>query len=59
LLAVRMLASGTDDLAVRLRDDLLTFARELNDTATRKGENLRQKVSEVFASANTSEGSTR
>ncbi|KII26924.1 phosphoribosylaminoimidazole carboxylase, partial [Arthrobacter sp. AK-YN10] len=51
--------SGTDDLAVRLRDDLLTFARELNDTATRKGENLRQKVSEVFASANTSEGSTR
>ena len=52
LLAVRMLASGTDDLAVRLRAELLDFAQELNDVASRKGANLRQKVSEVFADGN-------
>ena len=52
LLAVRILASGTDPLAARLRADLVDFAQELNDVATRKGASLRQKVSEVFADAN-------
>jgi 5-(carboxyamino)imidazole ribonucleotide mutase len=52
LLAVRMLASGTDDLAVRLRGDLLEFAQELNDVASQKGANLRQKVNEVFSEGN-------
>jgi 5-(carboxyamino)imidazole ribonucleotide mutase len=47
-----MLASGTDDLATGLRADLLEFAQELNDVASRKGANLRQKVSEVFSDAN-------
>jgi 5-(carboxyamino)imidazole ribonucleotide mutase len=48
LLAVRMLASGTDELASSLRADLLDFAADLNAVASRKGANLRQKVSEVF-----------
>ena len=59
LLAVRMLAAGTDPLAVRLRADLLDFAQELNDTATRKGASLRHKVSEVFADANTAPRGSR
>ncbi|MFF1253106.1 5-(carboxyamino)imidazole ribonucleotide mutase [Pseudarthrobacter sp. NPDC058329] len=49
LLAVRMLAAGTDELAASLRADLLEFAADLNAVASRKGANLRQKVSEVFA----------
>lgn len=49
LLAVRILASGTDELATTLRSDLVAFADELNAVATRKGANLRQKASEVFA----------
>ncbi len=52
LLAVRMLASGTDDLAEQLRSELLEFARELNDAATRKGANLRNKVADVFSDEN-------
>jgi 5-(carboxyamino)imidazole ribonucleotide mutase len=52
LLAVRILAAGTDDLAVRLRAELLEFAQELNDVASRKGANLRQKVNEVFSDNN-------
>jgi 5-(carboxyamino)imidazole ribonucleotide mutase len=52
LLAVRILASGTDELALQLRADLVEFAQELNDAATRKGASLRQKVSEVFAGGN-------
>ena len=52
LLAVRMLAAGTDDLAASLRGDLLDFAQELNDAASRKGASLRQKVNEVFAEGN-------
>jgi 5-(carboxyamino)imidazole ribonucleotide mutase len=52
LLAVRMLAAGTDELAVSLRADLLDFASDLNAVASRKGANLRQKVSEVFADGN-------
>ncbi|WP_334171335.1 5-(carboxyamino)imidazole ribonucleotide mutase [Sinomonas sp.] len=49
LLAVRILASGTDSLAERLSGDLARFAEELNATAARKGESLRRKVAEVFA----------
>jgi 5-(carboxyamino)imidazole ribonucleotide mutase len=52
LLAVRMLGAGTDDLAARLRADLLDFAQELNDTAARKGAALRHKVAEVFSDEN-------
>ncbi|TLM74263.1 5-(carboxyamino)imidazole ribonucleotide mutase [Pseudarthrobacter sp. NamB4] len=52
LLAVRMLAAGTDELAASLRTDLLEFAADLNAVASRKGANLRQKVSEVFADGN-------
>jgi 5-(carboxyamino)imidazole ribonucleotide mutase len=52
LLAVRMLAAGTDELAASLRADLLDFAADLNAVAARKGANLRQKVSEVFADGN-------
>jgi 5-(carboxyamino)imidazole ribonucleotide mutase len=52
LLAVRMLAAGTDELASSLRSDLIEFAADLNAVATRKGANLRQKVSEVFAEGN-------
>lgn len=52
LLAVRMLAAGTDELAASLRADLLEFAADLNAVATRKGANLRKKVSEVFAEGN-------
>jgi 5-(carboxyamino)imidazole ribonucleotide mutase len=52
LLAVRMLAAGTDELAASLRTDLIEFAADLNAVATRKGANLRQKVSEVFAEGN-------
>lgn len=48
LLAVRMLAAGTDELAASLQADLLEFAADLNAVATRKGASLRQKVSEVF-----------
>jgi 5-(carboxyamino)imidazole ribonucleotide mutase len=52
LLAVRVLAAGTDGLAARLRADLLDFAQELNDVATRKGAALRHKVGEVFSDEN-------
>jgi len=52
LLAVRMLASATDELAVRLQGELLEFAQELNNVATRKGEALRQKAGEVFSDGN-------
>lgn len=52
LLAVRMLAAGTDELAASLRADLLDFAADLNAVAARKGASLRQKVSEVFADGN-------
>jgi 5-(carboxyamino)imidazole ribonucleotide mutase len=59
LLAVRMLASGTDELAVRLRGELLEFAQELNNTATEKGARLRDKVAEVFSTANVSARGSR
>jgi len=52
LLAVRMLASGTDALADRLRPELMGFARELNAAAARKGATLRGKVAEVFSAEN-------
>ncbi|GAB3563897.1 5-(carboxyamino)imidazole ribonucleotide mutase [Arthrobacter alkaliphilus] len=59
LLAVRMLASGTDELAVRLRGELLEFAQDLNNTATEKGARLRDKVAEVFSHANVSARGSR
>lgn len=59
LLAVRVLAAGTDDLAARLRADLLDFAQELNDVATRKGAALRHKVGEVFSDENAATRSSR
>lgn len=52
LLAVRMLASGTDAFAGQLRSRLLEFAQELNDAATAKGANLRSKVADVFSDEN-------
>ncbi|MDP5227369.1 MULTISPECIES: 5-(carboxyamino)imidazole ribonucleotide mutase [Arthrobacter] len=48
LLAVRMLASGTDELAERLRAALLEFSEGLNATASAKGATLRAKAAEVF-----------
>jgi 5-(carboxyamino)imidazole ribonucleotide mutase len=59
LLAVRMLASGTDELAVRLRGELLEFAQDLNNAATEKGARLRDKVAEVFPTANVSARGSR
>jgi 5-(carboxyamino)imidazole ribonucleotide mutase len=45
LLAVRMLAAGTDDLAARLQPQLVDFAAELRQSAYDKGEALRAKLS--------------
>ncbi|HEX2247659.1 MAG TPA: 5-(carboxyamino)imidazole ribonucleotide mutase [Arthrobacter sp.] len=45
LLAVRMLAAGTDDLAARLQPQLADFAAELRQSAYDKGEALRAKLS--------------
>ena len=53
LLAVRMLAAGTDAFAAELRAELLRFAQDLNDAATAKGASLRAKVAEVFSAENT------
>ncbi|GAB4099059.1 5-(carboxyamino)imidazole ribonucleotide mutase [Sinomonas halotolerans] len=52
LLAVRILASSPDALGERLASELAGFADELNATAARKGESLRAKAAEVFASGN-------
>ncbi|MDQ6755142.1 MAG: 5-(carboxyamino)imidazole ribonucleotide mutase [Actinomycetota bacterium] len=49
LLAARILGSGTDPLATRLRAELAGFAVELNRTASAKGASLRSKVEQVFA----------
>ncbi len=54
LLAVRVLASGNDELAARLQGELLEFARELNNVASAKGAKLRDKVAEVFSQDNVS-----
>ncbi|WP_026553814.1 5-(carboxyamino)imidazole ribonucleotide mutase [Arthrobacter sp. 35W] len=48
LLAVRILASGTDDLAAVLGGKLAEFAQSINDAATAKGASLRAKVEQVF-----------
>ena len=45
LLAVRILAAGTDDLAARLQPQLADFAAELRQSAYDKGEALRAKLS--------------
>lgn len=47
LLAVRILAAGTDDLAGRLSQELSEFARNLNSQAADKGEKLRQQVAQA------------
>lgn len=44
LLAVRMLASGTDPLAAKLQQQLLDFAAGLRQTALAKGAKLRTSV---------------
>ena len=44
LLAVRMLASGTDELAASLAEKLGVFAHELNSQASAKGAALREKA---------------
>jgi 5-(carboxyamino)imidazole ribonucleotide mutase len=43
LLAVRILASGTDDEAARLRDQMVDFQASLRDEAQSKGERLRAR----------------
>lgn len=48
LLAVRILASGTDELAERLRPELAAFATSLNEQAGAKGASLRQHVAASF-----------
>lgn len=48
LLAVRMLASGTDDLAVSLAEQLASFAQTLNDQASAKGAALREKAGSAY-----------
>ena len=44
LLAVRMLATGTDDLAASLQEKLIAFAAELRQVASDKGAALRAAV---------------
>ncbi|WP_417217021.1 5-(carboxyamino)imidazole ribonucleotide mutase [Arthrobacter sp.] len=46
LLAVRTLASGTDELARRLRSGLVDFAADLRHQASDKGARLRQRVAD-------------
>ncbi|MEB7504773.1 5-(carboxyamino)imidazole ribonucleotide mutase [Arthrobacter koreensis] len=46
LLAVRMLAAGTDPLAASLQEKLIDFASELRQSAMAKGARLRTSVSE-------------
>ena len=46
LLAVRTLASGTDELATSLRSRLVDFADELRQQASAKGDRLRQRLTE-------------
>lgn len=48
LLAVRMLASGTDALASKLTAALAKFSQDLNDQATAKGAALREKAGENY-----------
>lgn len=51
LLAVRMLAAGTDEQARSLQEQLLEFADALRDSAYAKGQSLRAEVAnENFAS---------
>ncbi len=43
LLAARILAAGTDDQAMQLRDRLAAFADDLRDLALEKGQRLRDR----------------
>ena len=49
LLAVRMLASGTDEQAATLRRQLVEFAGALRRTAEEKGSALRSRIAESTA----------
>lgn len=51
LLAVRMLAAGTDDLAASLQAKLEQFRMDLGASAHAKGESLRAKVAQIFAAS--------
>jgi len=44
LLAVRILAAGSDDIGLRLREQMVTFQAELRDQAKAKGERLRART---------------
>ena len=48
LLAVRILASGTDTLAKSLAEQLSAFAQSLNDQASAKGAALREKAAASY-----------
>lgn len=48
LLAVRMLAAGTDDLATTLTTQLATFAQSLKSQASAKGAALREKAGSAY-----------
>ncbi|MEO6530434.1 MAG: 5-(carboxyamino)imidazole ribonucleotide mutase, partial [Specibacter sp.] len=48
LLAVRMLASATDELAASLSAKLAVFAQDLNDQASAKGAALREKAGAAY-----------
>ncbi|MHA7306333.1 5-(carboxyamino)imidazole ribonucleotide mutase [Arthrobacter sp. TMN-49] len=48
LLAVRMLASATDELAAELAAKLAIFAQDLNDQASAKGAALREKAGATY-----------
>lgn len=48
LLAVRMLASATDELAASLTAKLAVFAQDLNDQASAKGAALREKAGAAY-----------
>src|SRR5665647_3495408 len=49
LLAVRILAAGSDDVAVGLRAKLVTFQSDLRDQALAKGERLRAPFAEAWS----------
>ncbi|WP_347042105.1 5-(carboxyamino)imidazole ribonucleotide mutase [Brachybacterium nesterenkovii] len=44
LLAVRMLAAGTDEASLALREKMVRFQEDLRRTAIRKGESLRSSL---------------
>lgn len=59
LLALRMLGTGSDGFAQQVRDDLISFASDLRQTAMDKGSQLRSKVATRAAENEESEQSTQ